>query len=268
MSFHKGLKPSTPSKIAHRLGAHRLGLVGTPKGASDLTPFLAPRMDQGASSTCHAHSLASAIYAAFSAKGKSLPFVPSPLLIASTTYADIRAAAYPTGGLPPLVDTGAELQDDATAVKQWGIAPIRPLVDRYSDVPNGANPFPEPDVTALQIAGADLVGGEYSISVNSDAPEVCALALDEGIPIWLGTLVGKDFEDLGPNGIAQPTPSNDRTAGGHAVFLSSYRTSSSGSFEYLIQNSWSDSWGNNGSVWASTAWLLACWELWPCAVII
>lgn len=266
--FGRGLKRSSPHKIAHRLGASHLGLTGTPKGSADLAPFLAPRKDQGGTETCHAHSLSSSLYAAFAAAGKKLPFDPSPLLIASTTYSDLRAAAFPSGDLPVLQDTGAELQDDANAVKQWGIAPMgAPVEGRYSDVPNDEPgvPFPEPDVSQLQIAGSRLIGGEYSIAVDSAAPETCALALDAGIPVWLGTLVDMAFQRLGPNDIAQPANASDPTAGGHAMYLSAYRTSN-GKLEFRVENSWGSGWALAGAVWVSEAWITSCWDLWPCAV--
>lgn len=255
------------------MGAHRLGLSGTPKGQADLTSFLASIFDQGQTETCHAHSIAQGIFCAYKAAGKPLAFVPSPVLIASTTYADVRAKATPAGQpLPPLDDAGAELQDDADALKSWGIAPIGALIanrEGESDVPDDQDgvPFPEPNVAQLQVAGSDLIGGEYSIAVDNTAAEVCALALDAGIPIWTGGLVGKAFQALGPNDIAQPTDPNDKTAGGHAQLLAAYRTNAAGALEFFDVNSWGRGWALNGCVWTSTAYVQSQWDLWPLAVV-
>jgi hypothetical protein len=270
VSYGKGLHRSHAARSAHRLGAQLLGLSGTPRGSAQLTPC--PRMDQGATSTCHAHSAAGAIWSALSAAGRPIGWVPSPLLIASCTYADVRAAVIPAGQpLPTLQDTGAELQDDATAMARWGIAPMGALIagrDGISDVPDDPPDgiFPEPSRAQVEIAGADLVSGEYSIDVDTAAPVTCALALDKGIPVWVGTFVDTAFERLGPNDVAQPPNTDDANGGGHALYLSGYRTASDGTLEFRVENSWGTGWADGGAVWASQAWLLACWTLFPMAV--
>ena len=264
-----GLKRTTPGRADHRLGAHRLGLIGTPKGQADLAEFMPPRLDQGQTSTCHAHSFVAALFTACGAQGHPMPFVGSPLLLASSTYADVRAKAHPTGDLPPLSDDGAQLQDDADAARTWGIGPMGLQVPgRYSDVPDDQDgvPFPEPTVPALIVAGTDLIDGEYSIPVNSDAPEVCALALDEGIPIWLGTMVDTAFEHAGPSDVIGPANPSDPSGGGHALYLGAYRTNAPGALEFRVENSWGPNWCAGGAVWASSEWIKACWDLWPMAV--
>jgi hypothetical protein len=267
----KGLFRPDATKEARRIGASlhaALRGAAPPKGQASLTPC--PRLDQGESSTCHAHSAAGAIWTACVAAGKALPWIPSPQLIASTTYADVRAATVPAGQpLPPLLDTGADLSDDAAALARWGIAPIGPPIPGrggLSDVPDDppSNVFPEVDPSRLVLAGADLISGDYSIPVDANAPTLCAQALDAGIPIWLATGVDTDFENLGPSAIAQPAaPGSD----GHALYLSAYRTASDHSFEWLVQNSWGSDWAADGAVWASQAWLEACWMLWLMAVV-
>jgi hypothetical protein len=273
----KGLKRSHSARVAHRLGAAqhpdiaailKAGILGH----ADLSQFLPPRLDQGQTSTCHAHSMAAGLYTAFAAKGPHVPplmtFVPSPFLIAATTYADVRARSIPVGEpLPPLVDGGAELQDDADAVAKWGVAPMGPQVEgRNSDCPSAQEPaFPEPDVPQLLQAGQRLVGGEYAIPIDSGAPETIAASLDAGIPVWVGGLVGQAYESLGPNDIAQPTPDSDTTAGGHAQLLAAYRTTGA-ELQFLVVNSWGDVWALNGTVWASQDWVGALWNAWPMTV--
>jgi papain like protease len=273
--FSRGLKRTTPSKVAHRLKAHLHPAIAAalrtgPRGSAQLTPC--PRMDQGATGTCHAHSCGAAIYTAFTAAGKGLSFVPSPRMIASCTYADVRASSLaPGANLPPLTDDGAELQDDATAVANWGVAPIQsPTSDgRYSDVENDPpnNIFPEPDPMQLQMGAQDLISGEYSIAVDKNAPLTVAASLDSNIPVWVGFVVDSAFENLGQYDVAQAPNTNDQNGGGHAVYLSGYRTSSGGSLEFRLENSWGSGWGDSGAVWCSTAWLLATWDLFPMTVV-
>jgi hypothetical protein len=259
-----GLHRPDPAKLARRLRVARG--AATPIGHAELEPC--PRLDQGQSGTCHAHSAAGVIWTAYQAAGRAMAWIPSPREIAACTYADVRSAATGPGmSLPKLQDTGADLSDDASALATWGIAPMWPPTSdgRASDVENDPadNTFPEPDSTQLLVAGADLIAGEYQIPVDSSAPNLCALSLDAGVPIWLGFFVDSAFEQAGPSTVVGAPNQSDPSGGGHAVYLSGYRTAADGSFEFLLQNSWGGSWALNGSVWCSTAWLLATWIRWP-----
>ena len=202
------------------------------------------------------------------AAGKTLAFVPSQVQIASCTYADVRAAGTPAGqDLAPLADTGAELTDDAEALAKWGICPMgAPVQGRFCDIPNDDGAFPEPVVAELHVAAADLIAGEYQIPVDANAPNTVAACIDTGIPVWLGTFVDSAFENLGASDVAQAPDESDPKGGGHAMYISGYRTAADGSFEFHVENSWGSGWAANGSVWASSAWLKACWNLWPFAV--
>ena len=269
-----GLKRSRPERTSHRLGASlhpaiAAALKAGIRGNADLSQYLPARFDQGQTSTCHAHSMAAGIACALAAAGKPLLFVPSPLLIASTTYADVRARTVPIGQpLPVLSDDGAELQDDVDAVAKWGVGPIGSDIEgRHSDCPSVQEPsFPEPDVSALQVSAGHLLSGEYSIPVDSSAHEVVAASLDAGIPVWVGGLVGSAYENLGPNDIAQPTPDTDSSAGGHAQLIAAYRTTGA-ELQFLVVNSWGTGWALNGTVWASTAWVETLWSAYPMAVV-
>lgn len=273
MRFGKGLKPNTPHKVAHRLAAHlhpeiAKALRAGPRGSAMLEAC--ETMDQNGSNTCHAHSAAGAIWTAFHAKSKTLPFVPSPLDIASTTYANQRRAVTPPGqSLPPLMDVGAELQDDASALAEWSAGPMRsPTADgRVSDVPSLQNgqPFPEPDPGRLQVAGQRLFDGEYAVVVDHTAELVVAAALDANIPVWEGGIVDSAYENDAPD-VVRPAPNeNDPDAGGHAQYIYGYRTNAAGYLEFIYKNSWGD-WMLNGSVWVSTGFVRSRWALWPMAV--
>lgn len=225
--------------------------------------------------TCHAHSGVAVTTCALNAKNRGLPFNPSPLLLASLTYADVRAATTPPGQpLQPLQDTGADLSDDATALATWGIGPIGALIPgRYSDVPDDypGVPFPEPPEpggpgSELVVAGSNLIAGEYQIPVDSDAPMLAATALDANIPLWVGFYCDSAFENLSPSGVAGAPNENDPRGGGHAGYISAYRTAANGSYEFRVENSWGSDWCLNGACWASSAWLRACWTIWPFAV--
>lgn len=273
---HRGLLPSTPARIAHRLGAPShpaiaAALKAGVRGSGDLTGFCPPRPDQRKSEKCHSHSGPGAVYVAFGAAGKPLPWVPSYELTAACTYSDNRLRSaplgWPLGQMPVLFDIGAELQDVADAMSRWGLGPLSANVDASnSDVPdNTANgPTPEADVDRLVIAGADIIAGEYSIAVDRAAPVIVAASIDAKIPVWLGTAVGGAFELLQPGQVAQA-----EGGAGHAMYVAGYRTApgTDSTLEYRVINSWGASWCDRGACWASEAWLLACWDLWPMAVV-
>lgn len=274
MKYGKGLLRTPDAKKAHRLGAElhpdiAAAKAAGPKGSGQLTP--AKRTDQGQSGCCHSHSAVAVVWCALTAAGLSPQFLGSPRMLASCTYADVRAATTPAGAaLPVLQDNGADLQDDANAMAKWGLAPIQaPTSDgRYSDVENDPpdNSFPEPDPAQLVVGSQHLVSGEYTIPVDAQAPLLVAAAIDAGIPVWLGTFVDTAFEDLAADAVAQPANQADPNGGGHALYISGYRTAADGSLEFRVENSWGDGWCDGGACWASTAWLLACWELFPCPV--
>lgn len=261
----RGLKRSTPHRVAHRLGATLhpaiFAALAAPLPASGQVRD-ATRKDQGETETCHAHSAISCVEVV---TGK----IGSPQLLASCVAADVRAAKTPPGDpLPPLTDDGAELQDDADALRRWGLGQMGPQIagrSGLSDVPDDVPgvPFAEPNVAALETAGHTLITGEYSIPVDANAPKTVAACIVAGIPVWLGTLVGASFQSLLSDEVAQPTPDTDPTAGGHAMYISGYRTATDGTYEFRVENSWGTGWADGGACWASTAWLLACWDLWP-----
>jgi hypothetical protein len=265
MPRRKGLKRSTPHKVAHRLAAASHPLIKAALGAALAASCqirVSSHPDQGESECCAEHS-------AVGCCAIHKPGIGSPLCLASCTYGDVRAELTPPGDtLPPLSDTGAELQTVSDALRKWGLAPMGPQIagrNGWSDVPDDVPgvPFPEPDVSQLEVAGHTLVSGEYAIAVDSNAPQTVAACISAGIPVWLGCFVDSAFEALTAGQVAQPPNASDPNGGGHAMYISGYRTAADGSLEFRVENSWGSNWCDGGGCWASTAWLLACWELWP-----
>lgn len=267
MTFRLGLLPSTPGKIAHRLPAqkHTRILAARATGPSTGHELEGCQiLQQRNSSTCHAHSAAAARWVAQKAANKPLLWVPSPLSIASLVYADTQRAG-PGGQVASLLDLGAELQDDANAIKQWGIAPIGPPINgELGDVPDDPadNTFPEPDLTVLQTSGETPGDSEYSIDMSaSDVVDMSAAVLDANMPIRTGFFADPAFMQLGPNDVAL-APVTTGEGGGHSTYLRAHKLVN-GSRQFRLTNSWGTSWCDNGECWVGEAWLRACWELWP-----
>lgn len=269
MAYGKGLKRSTPARVAHRLRAtvHPRILAALATGPSNGIELEAcPTLNQRGSGTCHAHSYVAARWVAQKANGKPLLWVPSPLALASVTYADMqRKGPTPADGWPVLQDTGAELQDDSDAGKRWGLAQIGPSPDgTLGDVPDTPedNSFPEPDIEQLQQAGPNAGDAEYSIAIDSAVIDTAAATLDAKIPIRTAFYCDSAFEQLGPNDVAPAPNEADPKGGGHSTYLRAHKLVS-GKRQFRLENSWGASWCDSGGVWVSEEWMRACWDLHP-----
>jgi hypothetical protein len=269
MILRFGLLPSTLSKVAHRRPAqeHTRILAARATGPSPGHELEGcPILQQRNSGTCHAHSSAAARWVAQKAANRPLLWVPSPLLIASLTYADTqRVGPAPGPGWPPLQDAGAELQDGANAIRTWGIGPIGQSPDgEPGDVPNDPsdNTFPEPDLTALEASGETPGDAEYSIQMGADVVDMAAAVIDAGMPIRTGFFADSAFMQLGPNDVASAPNTSDTQGGGHSTYLRAHRLVN-GKRQFRLANSWGKSWCDNGECWVGESWLTVCWELFP-----
>jgi C1A family cysteine protease len=73
--------------------------------------------------------------------------------------------------------------------------------------------------------------------------------LATGADIWSAFLI--DFPAWSNGGMSNAViPNYTRSAGGHAVVISGYRETDSGK-QFLIHNSWGESWGEKGYAWVS-----------------
>ena len=262
----KGLHRSSPERVAHRLGAiHLLGSRAPPKGQAALTT-LPSHLDQGQTGTCHAHSFVACLWSALYAKlGRAPAYLGLPCMLASCTYSSVQRGNWTGGPLAPLVDTGAQLQDDVDAAASWGLSPIRLLP---TDVPQSGRHFPEPVVSELVEGSADIIGGEYAIPVGPASAVVVAQCLDAGVPVLIGFLCDSAFEEDSAATVRGTPDTTDPRAGGHAVYLSGYRTNADGELEFRLENSWGDAWCDGGGCWVTVSFVEACWSLWPMAVKI
>lgn len=277
MPYAKGAKPSHPSKLAAKKAAALHPAIAALLAASvpasvDLAPFEPPRLDQGQTGSCTAHSLSGSTSTACRKAGHQVGFEPSPRETYATTRGIERANSTPAGQpLPLLTDSGAEPADVFTACAQFGIAPMQGPTpdgrnsDVWSDADTSAQPpnvNSEPDANQLQQAGTTLVTGEYAISPSdANISDQVAASLAAGFPVYVATFVDTAFEQLQPGQVAQPPNQNDPNGGGHAIYLSGYTTNPDGSRTFILTNSWGIGWCDNGRCLVSEAWLKACWEL-------
>ncbi len=278
MGFAKGAKKSHPSKLAskkagasHPVIAALIAAAAIPPSC-DLAAFEPPRLDQGQTGSCTAHSFSGSTSTACRKAGKAIGFEPSPRETYATTRGIERANSTPVGQpLPLLTDSGAEPADVFTAGSTFGIAPMQgPTPDgRNSDIWSSSdtsaqpeNVNSEPDGNQLQAAGTSIVTGEYAIDPNaSNVSDLVAAAIASGFPVYVAFFVDMAFEQLQPGQVAGVPNTNDPNGGGHAVYLSGYKTNADGSRTFILTNSWGTGWCDNGRCLVSEAWLKATWEL-------
>jgi hypothetical protein len=270
VSHGKGARRSHPDKLAKaKLGdAHpviRAALDATPPPSFSLDAWEPVRLDQGPTGSCTAHGAAGAVYTSTNHAGTPLGFLPSPRAIYAATRAEERAAtAGPNAtSLPDLTDSGAELADALAVLSGYGVCPMAdPVEGRNSDV-DQANVTEEPDVDALEDAAMTLVTGAYRIDpVAQNASDQIASAISSGFAIYTGFFVDTAFENLTPTQVAGAPNEADPQGGGHAVYLSGYRTNAMGAREFRLTNSWGAGWCDHGCCYVSEQWAQRAWEMW------
>lgn len=268
MSRAKGYKPSSEHH-RKRFGAVHAFLAGAlnfPPAAS-LSQHAPPVMDQGETSSCGGHGTAVGVAIALAAKGKPLPFVPSPKGI----YDDARCVereVLADGHLAPLTDEGIDPATLLEALSTCGVRAIRaPTSDgRYSDCePKTIN---EPE-TMLddEEAGETLIVGEHAIDPEDpDFPRLVAACIaNKQAPVGVGICADGAFETWGDDwkpGKAPLDGAPRREDADHWVVVLAYRTAKDGSLEFLIRNSWGEGWGcpddaksSGGCIWVTAHWL-------------
>jgi hypothetical protein len=277
MHFKRGLHPADPARKLVRVSAENHPAVAaalkTLRGSADLEPAAPMVLNQGNSETCWAHSAVTLLFTRRKLLGGS-PALQSPLFFAQCMYAAYRAAATPAGQdfATGLVDQGAQLDDAAKCFGQWGTQPFgkeEQLPAGGTDVPATSDadghPIDLPELTAgALMAGMNAVfGGEYDIQPSaSNALDLCAAALEAGIPIWTGNLVGQAYQALLAGQVAGPCPTSDPTAGGHAQAVIGYETVS-GKRRWKVRNSWGDGWCSGGDALVDDDFMAAAWSLLP-----
>jgi Papain family cysteine protease len=293
----KGLKPTTPEKVTRRYlsvrAARRLNLphLGDSAVASALAQPLpdeidlwqaVPRLqtiggrtgalDQGPTGSCTGHSYSAGIYTACAAQNQPLAGLPSPDFAYKTARAAERAYATDANDpLPELIDAGAELADVEKGGESYGLAiPMRPSANdgRYSDVdPETVNR--EIDPLTAERAGLVVVTGPYRLDVSdSNLSDIAAACLVAKQPLWCGFYADRAFENLTRGRVAtSAVVRNLPGEGGHAVFLSAYRTNTHSRREFCLENSWGPTWCEGGYCWVDELWLAACWDIWPLSIV-
>lgn len=185
--------------------------------------------DQGKTSSCTAHALASA-YAIMTCQQKknNYPIYLSRLFI----YYNERKITNHTN-----VDQGAYIKDGTQTLKKDGscLESLFPF--------DANNVFTKPSDNCYSEA---LKHTCNSIEINVDYVNQFKIALSKNIPVICGIMVYDSFQsnEVAKNGnIPYPDTLKEKLLGGHAICIVGYDDSKK---LFTFQNSWSPSWGDMG----------------------
>lgn len=185
-------------------------------GEIDLSSYGPPVLDQGRQSSCVGHAAATVATVAWMQRGEKVTeFSPG------FVYAQINGDR----------DEGAVVSDAALELAKTGVCLM-------SEVPEGV-------IYRRQIPqSAYATAQRYRLSTWHHCPDFDSIgtALAIGLPLVGGFLLGNNFMQPGPNGIA-PVP--DQVVGGHAIALLGLKRIN-GRWVIKFQNSWTAQWGLRG----------------------
>lgn len=236
-----GYLPDHPEVVAARLHAgERFGAARVPPSGSLLT-FAPPVLDQGTTSACVGHAMATGITTALAATGRDLGWIPSADLIYRLARCIDRA-----GREQPLYDLGTRIGSACDAITRWGIVPGRVPIDvdpRAIDR--------EPTLDELERAALRLVVGEYGIASGPSAPDLVRAAITTGHPVIGGVLVGDRAQNWREGQVPLTYEDTlDPHGGGHAMCILAY---DDGTFR--ARSSWSRDFGLMGDMIGDESWL-------------
>ncbi len=192
----------------------------------DLSSQCPPVYDQGHLGSCTANAIAGAIEFD-QRKAKEKEFVPSRLFI----YYNERSMEGTVS-----TDSGAQIRDGIKSVSQVGVPPE---TDWQYDITKFAQ---QPPTQAFTDAKQHLVTLYQRLIQEVNTLKGC---LASGFPFVFGFTCYESFESqaVAETGILPMPKSGEKVVGGHAVVCVGYDDRSR---EFLVRNSWGDTWGLKG----------------------
>lgn len=235
--FRTGYIPDGPGRRRNPFHLLTRRISTSIPASASLFASAPPVLDQGQTGSCTGHALACSIHVV----GK-LAWVASPAEI----YRNGRAIDRDLE--TPLSDDGAEPNQVFRAVREFGVRPMVPLRDRFSDAdPVTVND--EPKLGDLEVEAEAMPISDYGIfSFGARRSDDIALAIAAGRPVNVAIAGGSDaFQDYTGGVLPALHAPLD-----HYVTLLSYETLRDGSRVFGGRNSWGD-WGEGGNFRLSEA---------------
>lgn len=207
-----------------------------------------PVFDQGPVGSCEGHASSGASALSCAAVGQPLGFIPSMVGIYNPALALDRGD--PNAGA--LQDLGTETNTVLRVLHEFGLRPMGAQVEgRFSDC-TMANALLEPVLADLEKDALTVMIGAYQITQTGSSKLAAVKAvLAAGLAVRVDSFVDMAFENwsAGDAPFGQPDL-NDPEGGGHALYLVGYQGDNC-----IMRNSWSSSWGDNGNIIVSPAFV-------------
>jgi hypothetical protein len=244
-SLDKGLHRYTPFHMAVARGLVR----GTAPANLDDTQH-APRVfDQGPTSSCEGHSSSGCTAMVFKKQGEALPWIPS--MANWYRLALCLDRGDPNAGV--LRDVGTQTNSIIAASAEFGISGMGALASdgRFSDA-DPATLLHEPNLIELERDALTLVIGAYQItSTGTQRIADVKAAQANGFGVRIDSFVDTAFEQWTKGSAPFGMPNYaDNNGGGHALYCVGYSGDN-----FVIRNSWSESWGDGGNIIVSPAFV-------------
>jgi len=259
--------------IERLFAARRVDTSAALPDHDELSPFVACVLDQGSgeegTSSCEGHRMVGAIAVVLNRRAlrRGLGMVdvdpvnpPAELFNPIDPYtggrAIERAREYPSGDLPALIDEGAITADVFEAGRRHGFRAARGC-SNFPASPASVNK--EISLDLLESESTHKMVGGFDAGQGGARIEQARRAITQlGVPVAVDTDVDPAFELWTPDQAPIGAPDPAKSLGGHAIFAADYRFDPrSGTFEWLIVNSWTTGWGLSGCGWCSEAWFRA-----------
>jgi hypothetical protein len=120
--------------------------------------------------------------------------------------------------------------------------------------PNSAkgDPKVQAHLSAADANGLDKVVAIEALEVGPPNIDELKSALSSGSDLWIAMKIGDTWMRSSriKDGVI---PDWNTMEGGHAIVMSGYRKLPDGKHQFLIHNSWGESWGDHGYAWVSEA---------------
>ena len=243
-------KPPRPGRILIPWHLHPRATRGAAIQPGDLTPFIPPIGNQDAIGECTGYGTKDGISTSLTKAGHTVPGYLAALPLYRAVRCLERAAAYPSGTLPTLTDSGASPDDVFTVATRFGIQTTAEecgetgpsdALSQYED----AHVNDEPPLGEFEQDAAFKVVGAFDIvSTGDQRIEDVASALAAGYAVGISVYAADArFQDY-VGGVMPDPPAG---AGcDHWNYLAGCYLDATSAPIFTAVNSWSKSWGESG----------------------
>ena len=243
------LHPAVRAQLPFVSLAMKVGASPTPRGKASLAQYRCRRLNQNGFGACTTQAATLATVERMAILGKPLPWIPSQLALWSDGLI-IEGGPGLTAAQLAALNVGMQ-SVTLTIAMGHGIRPMGPLASdgRFSDIDTGPV---APGLDQMTTAAMTPKVGAYRID-NTDPtwPIQAAIALDNGIPVYVAMRVGADYDAWVPS-MPPINVAEGGVSAGHAMVLDEYMTTGAGELVFSAVGSYGEGYADDG-VWLFTS---------------